>query len=396
MEDIKTYLPCCRGYWGCHHYPPGIYTSSPTGNDEGSPKTLKSRSDIINPLSKLAEFITHRKAKAAGSPSVGRAINCTILSLPVELLQQIEGYLSLSSAAAFAFSSRYICHAIGQQSWIKLREMENKADKVAFLSRFHKDQDHWFCEICVKLHPRNFDRSQYYENYDGFTYPFGYQLPSGLVKLAIERQEKGPPHGICPDRLSCAGIFKKHGLQLYYAYRVRVVGGELILRMDVWARPRKAGHHVPSPDLCSHQGYKSERTWAQKESLLLGRTHHYKADYPYVPQDPNNRENPIAPRPYLLNGINSREPSYLCKYCLRTTTNMGLWGEQGESLARSYQNVGSGDRDDPRWVRSISRKLPCLLSLETANQTFRILFETGVPRSIPAGIDPHRAPNVPS
>ena len=73
------------------------------------------------------------------------------------------------------------------------------------------------------LHSRDFDRRQFFENDQSYIYPFGYKLSSRLVQLATERQQKGPGYGICPERLSCAGIFRKPGhLRFDYAQRVRV------------------------------------------------------------------------------------------------------------------------------------------------------------------------------
>lgn len=47
-------------------------------------------------------------------------ISC-LESLPVELLQSIAGYLSLSAAASFALSSKYIWYVVGSQYWHQLR-----------------------------------------------------------------------------------------------------------------------------------------------------------------------------------------------------------------------------------------------------------------------------------
>jgi hypothetical protein len=345
MCDTRTYLPCCRDFNGCRqHYPPGIYASVTQGNlnTEYSAEEPKFRSKVTNLLSLAMKSITRRKTPTSKT---------SILSLPVELLQQIASHLPLASTAAFAFSNKHICHAIGQDSWVELKKAKHKEDKISFLCLI---RDSWFCHYCDEFHPRAFDLRPYYRKYDGFDYPFGYRLPSRLVQLAIERIQKGPPHGICPDRLSCAGIFIKPGMRFDYAYRVGVVEpGELILRLDVRIMPPR--HDPPKP--CMHSPL-PPIIMNQKVDLQLGPTRHYKADYPYVPRCP---EGVSCPNPQLLKEFSPDAPdiryTWACDFCTCVTKEAPLLASNynsHEKLARSHQLLGSGAKDDDKWRRSIT------------------------------------------
>jgi hypothetical protein len=340
-------------------------------------------------LSKAVKFIMRRRDPGP-DPPVETVINGGILSLPVELLQQIRSYLPLPSAAAFAFSNRHICDAVGQQLFAELRKTENKVDKLIFLALMQKDQEVWLCENCERLHPRDFDRRRFCEDDDGFEYPFGYRLPSRLVQLAIERQQKGPPYGICPDRLSCAGIFRTPEQRLDYAYRVRVVEGELILRMDVRIRLEEGlkGCSI-FLEPCPHRRYTPydmESKQLQNVHLSVEPVYHSKADYPYIPRDKGDSGTDLDPR--LLRKLflaTSRmaggwpTPS-ACTHCFCVTGRVrnesyGLWTE---SLARSYQNVGSGRQGDEKWIRAMSwlGTLNCFEDIRRATQE---LFEREPP-----------------
>src|ERR1700733_11183527 len=149
MSDSRTYLSCCRDHEPClQHYPPGIYASAPQDdvNTEGS---AEGRSKFKNLLSLAIKSITRPKTPVLRMP--GPVVTgTTILSLPVELLQQITSYLPLASTAAFAFSNKYICHAIGQDAWVELKKPKHKEDRIAFLCLLG---DSWFCEHCDELHP---------------------------------------------------------------------------------------------------------------------------------------------------------------------------------------------------------------------------------------------------
>jgi hypothetical protein len=343
MCDIRTYLPCCRDYKAClQHYPPGIYATAP--QDDVNTKATKLRSRVINLLSSAMTSITRRKT-ISKMPVTG------ILSLPVELLQHIASYLPLASTALFAFSNKHVCHAIGQDSWVELRKEKHKEDKIAFLCLI---RDCWFCENCDEFHPRTFNRSPYYRKYDGFDYPFGYRPPSRLVQLAIERKQKGPPHGICPDRLSCAGIFIQDGIRFDYAYRVLVSQGELILRMDVRIMPPR--HDPPPP--CIHSPLTPIILNRKVRSQSEGPTRHHKADYPYVPCCP---EGVSDPNPQLLkelfSGADVPGHTQICGFCKCYTMEVPTLASNynsHEKLARSFQFVGSGTENDYKWRRSIT------------------------------------------
>jgi hypothetical protein len=353
MCDTRTYLPCCR-YRGepcLQHYPPGIYASAPQAdvNTEGS---AEARSRVTDLLSLAMKWITRRKTPISKMP----VVTGSILSLPVELLQQIASHLPLASTAVFAFSNKYICHAIGQDSWVELTKERHKEDQIAFLCLI---RDCWFCENCDEFHPRTFDRSPYYRKYDGFDYPFGYQLPSRPVQLAIERKQKGPPHGICPDRLSCAGIITNPEMRIHYAYRVLATGAELILRMDVRIMPP---HYQPPPP-CIHSLL--PLIIVKKVHSPLGPTRHYKADYPYVPRCPEGVSYPNTEllKEFFGTPATVRRRTWSCRFCNctmheATTSTLDSICHSPETIARSFQCVGSGTKGDEcvddKWRRTIT------------------------------------------
>jgi hypothetical protein len=350
MCDTRTYLPCCRDHKPClQHYPPGIYASAPQAdvNTEGS--TPEARSRVPNLLSSAMKSITRRKTPISKMPVI---TGTSILSLPVELLQQIASHLPLASTAVFAFSNKYICHAIGQDSWVELKKAKHKEDRIAFLCLIG---DSWFCEHCDELHPRAFDRSLYYQKYDGFKYPFGYRLPSRLVQLAIERKQKGPPHGICPDRLSCAGIITNPEMRIHYAYRVFVTDAELLLRMDVRIMPPR--YEPPPP--CIHSSFTP--IIMKKVHSQLGPTRHYKADYPYVPRCPEGVSYPNTEllKEFFSTLTSIRRRTWNCRFCNcsmheASTSTLDSIYYSPETIARSFQYVGSGTKGDDKWRRSIT------------------------------------------
>lgn len=79
-------------------------------------------------------------------------ISC-LESLPVELLQSIAGYLSLSAAASFALSSKYIWYVVGSQYWHQLRSQP--FEYKIFLGLLEKTMTgHWLCYECLTFHPK--------------------------------------------------------------------------------------------------------------------------------------------------------------------------------------------------------------------------------------------------
>ena len=135
-------------------------------------------------------------------------ISC-LESLPVELLQSIAGYLSLSSAASFALSSKYIWYVMGSQYWHQLRSQP--FEYKIFHGLLEKTMTgHWLCYECLTFHPKpKLDSSSRYYfslpawkcDKDDFRYlqsPDTYPLlPISYLKLrmAMNRHLLGPEHG---------------------------------------------------------------------------------------------------------------------------------------------------------------------------------------------------------
>lgn len=136
-----------------------------------------------------------------------------ILSLPIELVQQITAYLDSASAASFCLSSRFICYAIGTNHLTKYIE--------ASTSRFEKRRTieaiverafpgHWFCAWCDKFHawhahegpkqganPPEGAKKRDCTEFNSYL-PAGpdYTLSYHHIRLAINRSLRGPSHGI--------------------------------------------------------------------------------------------------------------------------------------------------------------------------------------------------------
>lgn len=150
----------------------------------------------------------------------------SLLTLPVELVQQITSYLDSPSAAAFCLSSRFVCYAVGTNHLLKYID--------ASKSRFEKRRTieavverafpgHWFCAWCDKFHawhPRIGPLSTSQERkrdcaefnsylHDGSDYILCYHH----VRLAVNRALWGPTHGLplsafTHTRSTMAKIFK--------------------------------------------------------------------------------------------------------------------------------------------------------------------------------------------
>lgn len=284
----------------------------------------------------------------------------TILSLPAELLLEIAGYLPLCSAAALALGNRYLGDTLGKEFWPKLSKPENKDSRFQFFDLIEKDQEFWACGPCETLHTRYFDRRKYYTFDDG-----------------------------------------------HYAYRARVVHGEVILRMDVRSLQEeqmgccREGTCVPNP--CLHHRYTSRimgSRWSEIAEWFSGTTTHIKADYPYVPRDPSDElgegkcrgrevdrhvfakmlnDPPYGPLNDALNapwGWFDGLPSCSCLYCY-SVIREAKQDESCECLARSYQSAGKGEKKTPKWIRSISPASDVVArsTVERDRRVLRDLFE---------------------
>ncbi|RYN43150.1 hypothetical protein AA0113_g12449 [Alternaria arborescens] len=132
-----------------------------------------------------------------------------ILSLPLELIQQVNTYLDTSSAAAFCLSSRYVYYALGTE--VLSRHVEGSRNRFekrktieAVVERAFPG--HWFCAWCDRFHawsaedgPKSQHSGGKRDCADFNSYldaGNGYKLRYHHVRLAINRASWGDEHGI--------------------------------------------------------------------------------------------------------------------------------------------------------------------------------------------------------
>ncbi|CAN9220213.1 unnamed protein product [Alternaria alternata] len=132
-----------------------------------------------------------------------------ILSLPLELIQQVNTYLDTSSAAAFCLSSRYVYYALGTE--VLSRHVEGSKNRFekrktieAVVERAFPG--HWFCAWCDRFHawsaedgPKSQHSGGKRDCADFNSYldaGNGYKLRYHHVRLAINRASWGDEHGI--------------------------------------------------------------------------------------------------------------------------------------------------------------------------------------------------------
>ncbi|KAG9194551.1 hypothetical protein G6011_04586 [Alternaria panax] len=132
-----------------------------------------------------------------------------LLSLPLELIQQVSTYLDTSSAAAFCLSSRYIYYALGTE--VLSRHVEGSKNRFekrktieAVVERAFPG--HWFCAWCDRFHAwsledgpmsqqlgKDRDCADFNSYLDAGR---GYRLRYHHVRLVINRASWGEEHGI--------------------------------------------------------------------------------------------------------------------------------------------------------------------------------------------------------
>ncbi|KAH8724974.1 hypothetical protein GQ44DRAFT_740041 [Phaeosphaeriaceae sp. PMI808] len=149
-----------------------------------------------------------------------------LLSLPVELVQQITSYLDAGSAASFCLSSRFIYYALGSDRLTHYI----KASKSRFVKRRAIEAiverafpGHWFCAWCDIFHAWDADatgpkntiipgRKRDCADFNSYLHAEGhYVLRFHHVRLAMNRAVWGQPeHGIPVSAFSHsqAGIAK--------------------------------------------------------------------------------------------------------------------------------------------------------------------------------------------
>ncbi|OCL12393.1 hypothetical protein AOQ84DRAFT_373104, partial [Glonium stellatum] len=83
-----------------------------------------------------------------------------LLSLPIELLQQINDFLPPSAQACFALTCHRIQAIIGTLAWKELNtnDESRRLEKILLLRLLRRDlpdTSHWLCYRCIKFHPKD-------------------------------------------------------------------------------------------------------------------------------------------------------------------------------------------------------------------------------------------------
>ncbi|KAG4439691.1 hypothetical protein IFR05_004828 [Cadophora sp. M221] len=92
---------------------------------------------------KTTNFVRKRRPEALENSGLGK--------LPIEILQEIASYLSLSSTTSFALTSWAILNVVGHTYMLTIG---NSWEKLGLLEKIARDlRDHVVCAECLKLHP---------------------------------------------------------------------------------------------------------------------------------------------------------------------------------------------------------------------------------------------------
>jgi hypothetical protein len=134
-----------------------------------------------------------------------------VLTLPVELVQQVSTYLDDASSASFCLSSRYIYYALGTDALSKhVGASKNRFEKRRTIEAVVERAfpGHWFCAWCDKFHswgledgPKNAgqEKEKKRDCADLNSYLHagpGYILRYNHIRLALNAHLWGPEHGI--------------------------------------------------------------------------------------------------------------------------------------------------------------------------------------------------------
>lgn len=173
-----------------------------------------------------------------------RRLKSSLESLPVELLQSISGYLSLSSVASLAFCNHHMNHVIGRQSWSGL--WTQRSEKIIFLSYLEKDlPDQRLCHRCLKLHGKvpadDLQLTQSAPEEPGmerrsdvaYSYP-PINLTLQQVQSALNRHHFGSEQGLSLDFFHRPLPKGPLGLCRRPSTKARIVADEFILRSTYW------------------------------------------------------------------------------------------------------------------------------------------------------------------
>lgn len=296
-----------------------------------------------------------------------------LLHLPVELIQLVASFLSLSDTASLALANHFLHATLGAHAWKELKQSGCKDEKLRFLQRLRDDLPcgHFsLCDTCIILHKRKtFNPKNKHKllvfGPDVIRLEYGYRLSPAMVRAAMDRATRGYPHGICPDELSCTGVLTRRRGFSYsstadrtdYAYRVfpDVEAGDLLIRLDTrvdcayFAQTFPSVYtHKRSLARCGHH-WLHRHLWAGIWDAFTAR--HVREPFPWYPVDPQ-AETPQTT--YAVFDIAHAEwPSDLdgftsgCEWCHIRMDR----GDKRVRWTRMYVNVGLGKDGELRWKR---------------------------------------------
>ena len=213
-QKILSILPCASVPGGCDEHQLG--RNQPC-LEEGC------KADSVTLKTKLSMFIQK-------PISTARPRTSYLLSLPVELLQEISTYLSDSEFAAFGLTCKPLYSTLGTKPWQDLR-VQNREDFINLLVLLQRDlPERRLCRKCDKLHGPKFStitlpRAVLTRNSipaplirDTAIYLLEPRVPCQKrprrplywithehTRLAIAHQVHGSTFGICMSTLSCSG-----------------------------------------------------------------------------------------------------------------------------------------------------------------------------------------------
>ncbi|OAL03949.1 hypothetical protein IQ06DRAFT_291583 [Phaeosphaeriaceae sp. SRC1lsM3a] len=132
----------------------GIFHRSSSSSSRFS-NTFSAASEATSPRTSIDSTCSQEQERKAEKDEIPPKQEAPLLSLPIELIQQVTSYLDAESAASFCLSSRYIYYALGSDC---LTEYINSSK-----SRFAKRKTieaiverafpgHWYCAWCDIFH----------------------------------------------------------------------------------------------------------------------------------------------------------------------------------------------------------------------------------------------------
>ncbi|KAF1993717.1 hypothetical protein P154DRAFT_527586 [Amniculicola lignicola CBS 123094] len=212
---------------------------------------LKTRPETSPNVSEQKDIVRSREEHIIEQQEV------PLLSLPVEILQEISSYLEASSAASFSLSTRYVHYALGNQHLRTIVQTSSsvfeKRKNLEILERAFSS--HYYCAWCDKFHehelaggPRNYPKETERDCHEYNSYLHAgkdYVLTFHHIKLALNRHLWGPSFGISLQdlcyRTSTIEKFKHHQISTALEINAKVVDSRLILHSTFsWTLPRAA------------------------------------------------------------------------------------------------------------------------------------------------------------